>query len=77
MNPMQILMNQLQNQLKAKNPQLFQRFQELQKSQSDPKKIINDMTSKYTPEQMKNFRSFANGFGITNEQLENFGIKVK
>ena len=56
---------------------MFQQFQELQKNQNDPKKIISDMTSKYTPEQMKNFRAFANGFGITNEQLDNFGIKVK
>ena len=77
MNPTLMLMNQLQMQMKAKNPQMFQQFQELQKNQNDPKKIISDMTSKYTPEQMKNFRTFANGFGITNEQLDNFGIKVK
>ena len=35
------------------------------------------MTSKYTPEQMTNFRKFANGFGVTDEQLNKFGSNVK
>jgi len=35
------------------------------------------MVSKYTPEQMEQFRQFANGFGITNEQLDQYGINVK
>jgi len=35
------------------------------------------MTSKYSPEQMKQFQKFANGFGITNEQLKQFGISSK
>lgn len=33
------------------------------------------MTSKYTPEQMQSFIKFANGFGISNEQLNKYGIK--
>ena len=60
-----------------RNPQTFQQFQDLQKSQSNPQQFLNDMISKYTPDQMNNFIKFANGFGITNEQLNNFGIKVK
>ena len=60
-----------------RNPQMYQQFQNLVKSQNDPQKIINDMTKSYTPEQMKNFMSFANGFGISSEELKNFGIKVK
>lgn len=75
MNPQMLLMNQLQNQLKAKNPQLFQQFQSLVKSKNDPNKILSDMTSKYTPEQMQQFKQFVNGFGITDEQLSKFGIK--
>ena len=77
MNPTQMLMNMLQNQLKMRNPQLFQQFQNLQKNQSNPNEMINQIVSKYTPEQMANFRKYANGYGITNEQLENFGIKAK
>ena len=54
---------------------MYQQFQSLIKSKNDPNKILSDMTSKYTPEQMKQFMQFANGFGITNEQLSKYGIK--
>lgn len=77
MNPMQMLMNLLQNQVKMKNPQIFQQFQNLQKSQNNPNEILKQMTSNYTPEQMNNFIKYANGFGISNEQLNNYGIKTK
>ena len=77
MNPTQILMNQLQTQLKMKNPQAFQQFQKLAKGQNDPKEIINSMIGDYKPEQIKQFTQFANGFGITNEQLKKYGISTK
>ena len=35
------------------------------------------MVGKYTPEQMQQFRKFANGFGITDEQLNKYGIGTK
>ena len=56
---------------------MFQQFQNLIKSQNDPNKILNDMTSKYSAEQMQQFRKFANGFGITDEQLNKYGIGSK
>lgn len=56
---------------------MFQQFQNLQKNQSNPQEIINDMIGKYKPEQINQFRQFAKGFGITDEQLNNFGINVK
>ena len=77
MNALQMLMNQLQNQLKAKNPQIFQQFQNLQKNQSNPNEILKQMTSNYTPEQIESFRQFAHGFGITDEQLNKYGINAK
>ena len=77
MNPMLMLMNQLQTQLKAKNPQAFQRFQNLQKNQNDPKEIINEMIGNYKPEQINKFIQYAKGFGITDEQLSQFGINAK
>ena len=77
MNAIQMLVNQLQTQMKAKNPQMFQAFQNLQKNQSDPQETINNMISNYKPEQINQFRKFAKGFGITDEQLNNFGINVK
>lgn len=63
--------------MKAKNPQMFQMFQNLQKNQNDPKQIINSMMSNYKPEQINQFRQYAKGFGITDEQLNQFGIKAK
>ena len=58
-----------------RNPQLFQQFQNLTKNKSNPQEILNSMTKNYTPEQMQQFQQFANGFGVTNEQLKQFGIK--
>lgn len=77
MNPMLMLMNQLQTQMKAKNPQMFQMFQNLQKNQNDPKEIINKMIGNYKPEQLNQFRQYAKGFGITDEQLNQYGINAK
>lgn len=60
-----------------RNPQAFQQVQNLQKNQSNPQEFLNQITSKYSPEQINQFRQYANGFGITNEQLDKFGIKTK
>ena len=74
---MMLLMNQLQNQMKMKNPQMFQMFQNLQKNQSNPQEIINNVIGNYKPEQIQKFRQYAKGFGITDEQLNQFGINSK
>ena len=60
-----------------RNPQVFQQFQNLQKSQSNPQEFLKEITSKYTPEQMNNFKQYASGFGFTEEQLNKYGIEVK
>ena len=56
---------------------MFQQFQNLTKNQNNPQEVLNNMIGKYTPEQMQQFRQFANGFGISNDQLDNLGIKSK
>lgn len=56
---------------------MFQQFQNLQKNQNNPQEVLNGMLKDYSPEQMQQFMKFANGFGISDEQLNNFGIKVK
>ena len=53
---------------------MFQQFQNLMQNQSDPKALLNQMTSKYNSKQMEQFMKFANGFGISNEQLSQYGI---
>ena len=77
MNANQLLMIQLQNQLKMRNPQVYQQYQNLKKNNGNPQEMINNIVGKYTPEQKASFRQFANGFGISNEQLNNYGITQK
>ena len=72
-NLLQILMNQL----KMRNPQVFQQFQNLKQSQSNPMEFLNNVTRNYTPEQMNRFKQYANNFGFTDEQLKNYGINSK
>lgn len=60
-----------------RNPQAFQQFQSLKKSNGNPQEMINSIVGKYTPEQKANFMKYANGFGISNEQLTNYGITQK
>ena len=56
---------------------MFQQFQSLRQNQNNPQEILNNMIGKYSPEQMKQFKQFANSFGITDEQLNQFGINFK
>lgn len=56
---------------------MFQQFQNLQKSQNNPQEILNNMMKKYNSQQMQQFTKFANKFGISNEQLEKYGVNVK
>lgn len=56
---------------------MLQQFQNLMQSQNNPKELLSKMIGNYTPEQIQQFMKFANGFGITNEQLSQFGINAK
>ena len=60
-----------------RNPQIYQQYQDLKKSNGNPQEMINNIVGKYTPEQKANFMKYANGFGISNEQLTNYGINAK
>jgi hypothetical protein len=58
-----------------RNPQAFQQVNQLLKSNGSPNEMINQIIKGYKPEQIANFKKYANGFGIANEELEKFGIK--
>lgn len=60
-----------------RNPQAYQQFQNLKQNNGNPKEMINSIIEKYTPEQRANFMKYANDFGISNEQLESYGINAK
>lgn len=60
-----------------RNPQAFNQMEQLIKNKGNPQEFFNQITSKYTPEQMKQFRKFANNFGYTDEKLKEYGIEDK
>ena len=57
MNPTQILLNQIQTQLKGKSPQLYNQFQQM--SGKNPQEILDGMMGKCSPEQRQSFVNFA------------------
>ena len=75
MNPTQILLNQIQTQLKGRSPKLFNQFQQM--SGKNPQEILDGMMGKCSPEQKQSFVNFAKGFGVTEEQLSKYGINTK
>ena len=56
---------------------MFQQFEQLRKNNNNPQELLNQMTNNYTAEQKQKFGQFAKGFGITDEQLTQFGINTK
>ena len=60
-----------------KNPQAFHLYEEIRKNNNNPQQFLNDITNKYTPEQMKQFEQFVGQFGITTEQLNGLGINTQ
>jgi hypothetical protein len=56
---------------------MFKKYEQIRKSNGNPEELLKEVTGNYTPEQMQNFMKFANGFGITNEQLSKYGINTK
>jgi len=58
-----------------RNPQLLQRFQSLIKNNNNPQELLKEITGGYTPEQKAAFMKFANGYGLSNEELNKYGIK--
>jgi len=48
----------------------------MQKNQSNPQEFLNQIMSNYTPQQRQQFRQYVSGFGITEEQLNQYGINA-
>ena len=57
-----------------RNPQVFQQVQNLMKNQNNPQEFLNQLIGNQTPEQRESFMKFANGYGVTNDQLNQYGI---
>lgn len=59
-----------------RNPQAFQQYEQIRKSNGNPKEMLNEIIGKYTPEQKEQFSNFIKGYGITDEQLKEYGINT-
>ncbi len=75
MNPTQLLINQLKNQLKMKNPQALQVYEQARKS-NNPQELLTNITNSYSPEQIASFKSFMRGFGVPDEYIDKLGINT-
>lgn len=58
------------NQLKTRNPQMFQKVEQLKNSNGNPMDLFKEATSGYTPEQMNQFYENAKKFGIPDEVIQ-------
>ena len=76
--PNQITM-MLMNQLKVKNPQMFNMISQAQKNNQNPMELFKQVTNGYSPEQMNNLMTQAKNMGFPTEILEQVqsGINTK
>lgn len=65
------LISMMMNQLKMKQPQMFQLVEQARKNQSNPMEMFRDVTKNYSPEQMENLINRAKQFGVPEEVLQN------
>ena len=73
------MMQLLMNQLKAKNPQLLQKVEQLRANQNNPVEVFKQVTSGYSQGQMDNFFNQAKNMGFGEDlinQLRN-GVDTK
>lgn len=66
-------------QLKAKNPQMFQKIEQVRNNNGNPMDMLKDITKNYTPEQINGLFEQAKNFGIPEDVLKQAqnGIKGK
>ena len=67
---MNMLNQQLLSQARQKNPQAFRLVEEMQKSNSNPKDILDQMTKNLNKEQMESFMSYAKSYGVPDDILK-------
>ena len=65
------LISMMMNQLKMKQPQMFQLVEQARKNQSNAMEMFRDVTKNYSPEQMENLINRAKQFGVPEEVLQN------
>ena len=74
--PNQILM-MLMNQVRAKNPQIFNQIEQLRKNNGNPMELFKQVTSNYNDEQMNNLWKNVKQFGIPDEAIQQFQNQIQ
>ena len=64
------MLQMLMNQLKAKNPQMFQMVEQARQNQSNPIEMFKQVTNNYSPEQMNNFYQQIERMGFSPDLIE-------
>ena len=59
----------LMNQLKIKRPEIYKVVNQAKQNNGDPVEFFNQVTEKYTPEQLELLFDKARGFGIPEETI--------
>ena len=63
------IIQMMMNQLRVKNPQMFQMISQAQKNQSNPEELFKQITKDYKPEQMNMIFERARQFGIGDDVI--------
>ena len=73
------LMTMLMNQLKMRNPQVFQMVEQARKNNSDPMDMFRQITSNYKPEQLNSLFDRAKQLGVPDDYIKELrnGINAK
>ena len=73
------IMQMLMNQLKAKNPQMYQMINQAKQNQNNPIEMFKEITKEYTPEQFESLYKQAEQMGFSNDLINQLksGINTK
>ena len=56
---------------------MYKMVEQARQNKNNPIELFKQVTGNYTPQQMEGFKNFVHGFGITDEQLNKYGIDTK
>ena len=60
------MIKQLEQNLKAQNPQAFQKYQEARKN-NNPEELLNETVNNFSPEQKQQWNNIMNQLGINSK----------
>lgn len=71
------LIAMMMNQLKMKQPQMFQLVEQARKNNNNPMELLKQVTQNYTPEQINGLFERAKQFGVPDKVLQEAQAEIK